>query len=80
MHIDSQYKQPPKDNSHCQAISTLQLALKESLVLLFEVLRQAECPFAVALFSSKERTRVVKQLHTPFTRQTGEKIMESLAF
>lgn len=59
---------------------SLQYALKESLVLLFEVLRKVEMRFAVALFGSRDKTRIVKRLEDSFSSELGEKILESLTF
>lgn len=48
------------------------------MVLLFELLRQCEWRFAVALIGSKYDAKVLKKFSTPFSMALGEQLMSSL--
>lgn len=52
--------------------------MKETIVLLIEVLRHLECPFAIGRFAGKKVANLLKGFDTPFNMNLGEQILESL--
>jgi len=66
------------DNSGSMAVLTNQLF--ETLVLLIEVLRRLECPFAIARFGGRTQQLLLKGLYQAFDSALGEQILESFSF
>lgn len=52
----------------------------ETIVLIIEVFRRLEYPFAVARFGGKQSQRVLKKLYQDFSNVVGQSILESLEF
>eukprot|EP00937_MAST-01D_sp_MAST-1D-sp2_P001912 g1912.t1 len=66
------------DNSGSMSVRADQTA--EALVVLLEVLRKMECPFAVATFGSERNQTVLKQFNQPCTYKVGEAVLSGLTF
>ena len=58
----------------------VQHELMEALVLCMESLRKLEVAFSVACFSTKARTRILKEFDQPMTVKRGEQILASFSF
>ena len=55
-------------------------ACAEAMVVLTEVMRRLEMPFAIAALGDKSRARVLKRLDQPFTLEAGERILAGLTY
>ena len=66
------------DNSGSMSLNRNQLS--ETLVFVMETLRKLECRFAIGRFGNKGNPRLLKDLHTPFSHELGEQILECFDF
>jgi uncharacterized protein YegL len=65
------------DDSNSMAVFEHQM--KETMVLLIEVLRHIECPFAIGRFAGKKVVDLLKDFQTSFDMNLGELILERLS-